>query len=56
MRLAPGVVYTTLSFFVTYEWAPKARVLTTLGQKSLTWTKYPCLLGPFISYKENEVF
>jgi hypothetical protein len=43
-------------FFITYEWYQYARVLNYTKLERLASDKHFSLLGPFISYKENEVF
>jgi len=40
-------------FFVTYEWAQKARALHNITMDTLSRYKGSSLLGPFVSYKEN---
>jgi hypothetical protein len=42
-------------FCVTYKWVQKARVLHYPRVERLARDENPSLLGPFISYKENEV-
>ncbi len=42
-------------FFVTYEFAKKAGVLHYMKAEMLVSEKHTSLLGPFISYEENEV-
>ncbi len=55
MNRVPGVAFTTLIFYVTYEWAQRARVLHYTRLKILAKDKNSSLFGPFISYIENEV-
>jgi hypothetical protein len=43
------------SFFVTCKCAQYARLLHYTELKRLARAKHSSLLGPFISYKENEV-
>ncbi len=42
-------------FFVTYKWAKKLECYITLGWKGVPGDKHFSLLGPVMSYKENEV-
>jgi hypothetical protein len=42
-------------FFLTYELAKYARVLNYTELERLTRDKHTSLLGPFLSYKDNEV-
>jgi hypothetical protein len=42
-------------FFVTYDWAQQALVLHYTGLERLARDKHFKLLGPFVSYEENEV-
>ncbi len=42
-------------FYVTYKWAQKSRVSHYTKLERFAIDKYYCLLGPFVSYVENEV-
>jgi hypothetical protein len=42
-------------FFITYKWAKKARVLHSVRLERITSDKRSSLLGPFVSYEENNV-
>jgi hypothetical protein len=42
-------------FFVTYEWAPKARLLHYTGVERLFRDKNHSLLSSFVSCKNKEV-
>jgi hypothetical protein len=55
VNLAPGAVFTTLFFFVTYEWTQKAKVLLNRDLERVASDKQLSLLGTAVSYKENEV-
>jgi hypothetical protein len=55
MNMATEFLFTIHFFFVTSEWAQKARVLHFTWLERLTKDKNPRLLGPFIHYEENEV-
>jgi hypothetical protein len=55
VNTAPGIVFTTLIFFVTYHWTQQARVLHYTRLERLARDKHSSLLGPFVSYEENEV-
>ncbi len=52
---APGPVFTTLHFFITYELAQLARVLHYNRVEVLVRDKHSRLLEPFVSYAKNEV-
>jgi hypothetical protein len=43
------------NFFITHKWAQKARVLHYTRLIRLGREKYYSLLGPFVSYKGDEV-
>ncbi len=42
-------------FFLNYELAQYVRVLHYTRPEKLDKDKHSCLLGPFVSYEENEV-
>jgi hypothetical protein len=42
-------------FFLNSKWAQKARVLNYTVLRKFTNYKYSSLLGPIVSYEENEV-
>ncbi len=42
-------------FFIIYKWAQKAGVLHYTSLERLARVKYSSLLGPFVSYEENEL-
>jgi hypothetical protein len=42
--------------FVYYEWSQKARVLQYNRLQSLASNQQSGLLGPFVSYREDNVF
>ncbi len=51
LNTVPGATFTTLYFLLTYEIARKARMFHCNMPE-----KHSSLLGPFVSYEENEVF
>ncbi len=55
VNMALGLYSQHFIFFVTYEWTKKARMLHYAGLESLARDKYSSLLGPFVSYEENDV-
>ncbi len=53
----PQGLYTqNFIFFVTYEWAKKARVFANDNPFQSYFMKHSCLMGPFSRYGLNEVF
>ncbi len=55
VNLIPGAVFTTLFFFVTYEWTQEAKVLQNSDLERLASDKQSSLMGTAVSYKEKEV-
>ncbi len=51
----PGTAFTTIYFIITYEWVHRVRVLHYTRLERLDWDKHSSLLGPFVSYRANEV-
>ncbi len=47
-------LFTTLHFFVSYEWAQEARVFHFTKLERLTSDKYSSLVGLLVSYDEIE--
>ncbi len=41
-------------FFITCHWTKLARVLHYTRLERLAWDKHSSLLGPLVSYEENE--
>jgi hypothetical protein len=55
MNMPSGIVFTTLSFLRNSQMGPKARALDYTKLDRLARSKHSNLLGPFISFKANEV-
>ncbi len=53
-NLGPDSQYSIIS--LTYEWAQKARMFHYIRLERLGRGKHSSLLGPFISYYDNEVW
>jgi hypothetical protein len=49
--LAPGAVFTTLIFFITYEWAQYARMIHYNKLERLVGDEHSSLLDIFVSYE-----
>ncbi len=52
----PWTVFTAHFFFITYYLTQKARLFYYTKLESFGSDKYSNLLGPHVSYEENEVF
>ncbi len=52
--MAPGTTLESYIFFITFEWVHWASVLQYTMVKSPAKDKHFSLLGPFVSYEENE--
>jgi hypothetical protein len=50
-----SVAVKTLHFFIINKLAQYARVLHYIALEKLAYDKHFGLLGPFVSYEENEV-
>ncbi len=49
------IIFKTLFFFITYEWAQWARLFAPGKPFQLSVIKHSILLGPLVSYEEKEV-
>ncbi len=51
---APWCVFTTLNFFVTYEWVQLARAFLYTRLKRLCRDKHSSLVSPYVRKEENN--
>ncbi len=54
--MTPRLYSQDFILFANYEWAKQAKVLHNNRIEWIASDKHARLLGPFVSYKENEVF
>ncbi len=55
MNKAPGVIFTTFQFLVTYHWAQKARVFVPGKPSQPNLIQHTSIMGTLIGYEENKV-